>query len=42
VEQIENIIKFPSQTINVITTAKNWVSKMDWKVVERQWLNLLR
>lgn len=42
VEQIENIIKFPSQTINVITTAKNRVSKMDWKVVESQWLKLLR
>lgn len=42
VEQIENIIQFPSQTIECINNAKNRISKMDWKVVENQWHKLLR
>lgn len=42
VEQIENIIRFPSQTIEIIRTAKNRVSMIDWNIVENQWLNLLR
>ncbi len=41
-EQIEEIIKSPSQTIEIITNAKNMISAMDWKVVENQWSNLLR
>ena len=40
-EQIEEIIKFPSETIEVIDNAKSMISKMDWKVVENQWINLL-
>lgn len=42
VEQIDNIIQVPSQTIEVVSNAQIMVSKMDWKVVENQWLNLLR
>lgn len=42
VEQIENIIRFPSQTIEIIRTAKNRVSMIDWNIVENLWLNLLR
>lgn len=42
VKQIENCIHFPSQTVEVIGSAKNMVSAMDWKEVENQWLNLLR
>jgi glycosyltransferase involved in cell wall biosynthesis len=41
-EQIENIIKFPTQTTEIINSAKHMISKMDWKVVESQWSNLLR
>ena len=41
VEQIEKIIEFPSQTIEIIDNAKKSVSKMDWKVVENQWFELL-
>lgn len=41
-EQIENSIHFPTQTLEIVNNAKNMVSKMDWKVVESQWLNLLR
>lgn len=40
--QLERIINFPTQTIEIIQDAKNMVSKMDWHVVENQWLNLLR
>lgn len=39
--QMEQIINFPAQTIEIIQEAKNRVLKMDWKVVENQWLNLL-
>lgn len=42
VAQIVNIINFPKQTIEVVGNAKNLVSKMDWEVVESQWLKLLR
>lgn len=42
VVQIENIINFPIQTIKIVNNAKNLVSKMDWKVVESQWLSLLQ
>lgn len=42
VEQIEHIISFPSQTNQVVRNAQCYVSKMDWKLVEIQWLNLLR
>lgn len=41
VTQIEKIINFPSQTIEIIGNAKSMVLKMDWKVVENQWLKLL-
>lgn len=41
VEQIENIINFPSQTIEIISNAKSMISKMDWEVVENQWTKLL-
>ncbi|WP_329805010.1 glycosyltransferase family 4 protein [Flavobacterium facile] len=40
--QIEQIINFPAQTIEIIGNAKSMVSKMDWEVVENQWLILLR
>lgn len=40
--QIEKIINFPSQTIEIIENAKNLVFQMDWKVVENQWTNLMR
>ena len=42
VAQIENIIKFPSQTFEIVSHAKRMISKMDWKVVESQWSNLFR
>ncbi len=42
VAQIETIIHFPNQTLEIITNAKSMVSNTDWKVVENQWLNLLR
>lgn len=42
VGHIDNIIQFPSQTIEVVSNAQIMVSNMDWKVVENQWLNLLR
>ncbi len=42
VAQIENIINFPTQTIEIINCSKSLVLKMDWKVVKNQWLNLLR
>ncbi len=42
VDRIENIIQFPTQTIEIINSAKHMISKMDWKVVENQWTNLLR
>ncbi|CAM4305126.1 glycosyltransferase family 4 protein [Flavobacterium terrigena] len=42
VEQIEQIINFPSQTNEIIGNAKSMISKMDWKVVDNQWTNLLR
>jgi L-malate glycosyltransferase len=41
-EQIENCIHFPTQTIEIVNNAKRMVSTMDWKVIENQWLNLLR
>lgn len=42
VEQIDTIIQFPTQTIEIVNSANHLVSKMDWKVVESQWTNLLR
>ena len=42
VHQIETIIRFPNQTLEIINNAKSIVFKMDWKVVENQWLNLLQ
>lgn len=41
VKQIEKIIEFPLQTIEIIGHAKSMISKMDWEVVENQWSNLL-
>lgn len=41
-EQIENIITYPAKTTSVITTAQSMVTAMDWKVVKKQWINLLR
>jgi glycosyltransferase involved in cell wall biosynthesis len=41
-KQIEKIINFPTQTTEIITNAKNMISKMDWRVVENQWSSLLR
>jgi len=41
VEQINAIINFPTQTVEIIGNAKSMISKMDWKVVENQWTNLL-
>jgi len=40
-EQIEKIIKFPNQAIEIIGNAKNMISTMDWRVVKKQWSNLL-
>ena len=42
VHHIETIINLPNQTTEIISQAKKMVSNMDWKVVENQWLNLLR
>lgn len=42
VEQIEQIINFPFQTNEITGHAKSVILKMDWKVVENQWSNLLR
>ncbi|MES2863902.1 MAG: glycosyltransferase family 4 protein [Bacteroidota bacterium] len=42
VKQIEKIIEFPSQTIEIVGNAKSMISKMDWEVVVNQWSNLLR
>lgn len=42
VKQIEKIILFPSQTIDVTVRAKNMISKMDWKTIENQWLEILQ
>jgi len=42
VEHIDNIIKFPSKTNDVICAAQEMVSKYDWEVVENQWVKLLR
>lgn len=41
VELIEKIIEFPSKTIEIVNNAKSMILKMDWKVVESQWTNLL-
>jgi glycosyltransferase involved in cell wall biosynthesis len=41
-EQIEKIINFPTQTIEIINNAKSMVSKTDWKAIENQWVDLLR
>jgi glycosyltransferase involved in cell wall biosynthesis len=41
-QHIENIIQFPTQTIEIVHSAKHMISKMDWKVVEGQWLTLLQ
>jgi glycosyltransferase involved in cell wall biosynthesis len=42
VRQIETIIHFPNQTLKIINNAKSMIFKKDWKVVEKQWLKLLR
>lgn len=42
VTQIGEIIENPLQTIKVIKEAKSIVNQMDWKVIESQWLNLLK
>lgn len=42
VKQIEIIINFPNQTNEIISNAKDFVSILDWKVVESQWVDLLK
>jgi L-malate glycosyltransferase len=42
VSQIDEIIENPLQTMKVIMAAKSKVNQMDWKVIESQWLNLLK
>ena len=39
---IEKALHFPEQTVKIVAAAKNMVLKMDWKVVENQWFQLLK
>jgi glycosyltransferase involved in cell wall biosynthesis len=42
VEQILEIVAFPSKTTEIIGNAKGMISKMDWEVVEKQWFKILQ
>ena len=42
VESIERIIHSPSQTNKIIGSARNHVENLDWEVVKKQWINVLK